>query len=148
MQTRRAPASLNQRRVLTPHRHQLYRGESNVARLGETRSSYVSSLTRRLREEDLMSVVSSAIASGLTSEMYDVVSAKAMPGDVLPDGCQLHLSGPTAEGWRVIMVWDTREAFEQFREDKLLPLIRELAGGHGGPEVEPDVNPVYKLIMA
>jgi hypothetical protein len=95
-----------------------------------------------------MPVVSSAVAPGLTSEMYDVVSAKAMPGDVLPDGCRLHLSGPTAEGWRVIMVWDSREAFERFREEKLLPVIRELTGGRGGPEVEPDVNPVHKLILA
>jgi hypothetical protein len=96
----------------------------------------------------LMSVISSAVASGLTSEMYDLVSAKAMPGDELPDGCQLHLAGPVREGWRVIMVWDSRDAFERFREEKLLPVIRELAGGHGGPEVEPEVNPVHKLIMA
>jgi hypothetical protein len=94
-----------------------------------------------------MSVVSSAVASGLTSEMYDVVSAKTMPGDELPQGCQLHLAGPVREGWRVIMVWDSREAFEQFREEKLLPVIRELAGGHG-PEIEPEVNPVHKLITA
>lgn len=51
-----------------------------------------------------------------------------MPGDQLPDGCQLHIAGPVAEGWRVITVWETREAFDRFREEKLLPTIRELAG--------------------
>jgi hypothetical protein len=95
-----------------------------------------------------MSVVSSAVASGLTAEMYDVVSARAMPGDELPDGCRLHLAGPVPEGWRVIMVWDSSEAFQRFREERLVPVIRELAGGHGGPEVEPEVNPVHKLVVA
>jgi len=48
----------------------------------------------------------------------------------------------------VITVWESREAFDRFREDKLLPAIREVAGDAAPPAVEPEVNPVHKLITS
>jgi hypothetical protein len=94
-----------------------------------------------------MAIVVSAVAPGLTSELYDAVSARAMPGDQLPEGCHLHIAGPVEQGWRVITVWESREVFDRFREEKLVPAIRELAGD-GPPDVQPQVDPVHKLIMA
>ena len=96
-----------------------------------------------------MAVVVSAVAPGFTLDIYEAVSKKAMDGDQLPEGCQLHIAGPVEEGWRVITVWDTREAFDRFRVEKLLPAIREIAGEEGGrPPVEPEVSLVHKLITA
>ncbi len=95
-----------------------------------------------------MAVVVSAVAPGLTADMYEAVSAKAMSGDQLPEGCQVHIAGPVGQGWRVITVWDSRERFDQFREEKLLPAIRELAGDNGPPDVDPEVNPVHRLLTA
>jgi hypothetical protein len=95
-----------------------------------------------------MSVVVSAVAPGLNADMYEAVSGKATPGDQLPDGCELHIAGPVEQGWRVITVWESREAFDRFREEKLLPAIRELAGDQAPPAAEPEVNPVHKLITA
>jgi hypothetical protein len=46
----------------------------------------------------------------------------------------------------VITVWESREDFDRFREEKLLPAIRELAGDEPPPTAEPEVNPVHKLI--
>jgi hypothetical protein len=37
-------------------------------------------------------------------------------------------------------------AFDRFREEKLLPAFRELAGDEAPPAAEPEVNPVHKLI--
>jgi hypothetical protein len=104
--------------------------------------------SRQQREEILMAVVVSAVAPGLTADMYEAVSDRAMSGDQLPEGCELHIAGPVEQGWRVITVWDSREAFDRFREEKLLPAIREVAGDAGPPDVEPEVNPVHKLITA
>ena len=78
--------------------------------------------------------------------MYEAVTSRVMPGDQLPDGCQLHIGGPVEQGWRVITVWESREAFERFREQKLLPTIRELAGNEPPPAAEPEVDPVHKLV--
>ena len=63
-----------------------------------------------------MAVVVSVVAPGLTADAYDAVTAKVMDGDQLPEGCQLHIGGPVEEGWRVITVWDTPEAFHKFRD--------------------------------
>jgi hypothetical protein len=95
-----------------------------------------------------MSVVVSAVVPGFTADMYEAVSEKVMSGDQLPEGCELHIAGPVDQGWRVITVWESREEFDQFREEKLLPAIRELAGDEGRPPAEPEVNPVHKLITA
>jgi hypothetical protein len=95
-----------------------------------------------------MSVVVSTVAPGLTAEMYEAVTGRVMPGDKLPNGCQLHIAGPVEQGWRVITVWESREAFDGFREEKLLPAIREVAGDEAPPAVEPQVNQVHKLITS
>jgi hypothetical protein len=93
-----------------------------------------------------MSVVVSAVAPGVTADMYEGLSSRTMPGDQLPEGCQLHIAGPVDGGWRVIAVWESREAFDRFREEKLFPAMRDLAGEEARPAAEPEVNPVHKLI--
>jgi hypothetical protein len=93
-----------------------------------------------------MSVVVSAVSPGLNAEMYEAVTGRVMPDDQLPDGCELHIGGPVEQGWRVITVWESREAFDRFREERLLPAIRELAGNEPPPTAEPEVNPVHKLV--
>jgi hypothetical protein len=69
-----------------------------------------------------------------------------MPGDQLPEGCQLHIGGPVEQGWRVITVWESSDAFHRFREEKLLPTIQELAGDEPPPTAVPEVNEVHKLV--
>jgi hypothetical protein len=93
-----------------------------------------------------MSVVVSAVSTGIDAEMYQAITSRVMPGDQLPDGCELHIGGPVEQGWRVITVWESRESFDRFREEKLVPTLRELAGNEPAPTVEPEVNPVQKLV--
>ena len=59
---------------------------------------------------------------------------------------RLHIAGPVEQGWRVITVWKSREAFDRFRVQELLPAIQELAGEDSPPAVDPEVNPVHKLV--
>jgi hypothetical protein len=80
-----------------------------------------------------MSVVVSVVAPEINAEMYEAVTAKVMPGDQLPDQCHLHIAGPVEQGWRVITVWSSREDFDRFRNEKLLPAIQELAGDAAPP---------------
>ena len=93
-----------------------------------------------------MSVVVSAVSPGLNAEMYEALTTRVMPGDQLPEGCELHIGGPVDQGWRVITVWESSEAFDRFREESLLPAIRELAGDEPPPTAEPEVNPVHRLV--
>ena len=44
--------------------------------------------------------------------------AKALAGPV-PEGLVLHAAGPTDEGFRIIAVWESEDAWERFRADRL-----------------------------
>ena len=74
-----------------------------------------------------MAIVVVGVIPGGNQETYENVSAKAMSGGQLPDGCQLHVAGPVDEGWRIITVWDSPEHLERFRNERLLPALREAA---------------------
>ena len=78
---------------------------------------------------------------------YDEVSARVVPDGQLPEGCQVHIAGPSGGGWRVITVWDSEDQFQQFRNEKLIPAIQELGGGDFvAPQIE--ANAVHRLITA
>jgi hypothetical protein len=96
---------------------------------------------------DGMAVVIVNEMEGANHDLYDEVTPKVMVGGNLPDGCQLHIAGPYENGWRVITVWDSEERFQQFREEKLLPALRE-AGGEDRIVPSISADPVHNLITA
>ena len=64
-------------------------------------------------------------------EQYRGVAAALV--EPLPDGLLVHVAGPTDEGVRVIAVWDSEDAWERFRSERLEPALAEL----GGPARQP-----------
>jgi hypothetical protein len=84
---------------------------------------------------------------GGNQDFYDQVNSKVMPGGNLPDGCQVHIAGPMENGWRVITVWDSDDQFQQFRDENLIPAIREVGGED---RIAPSIktSPVHRLITA
>ena len=94
-----------------------------------------------------MAVVIVNELEGGSQEMYDQVNPKVMEGGKLPDGCQFHVAGPIDKGWRVITVWDSEERFQQFRDETLIPALREADQGERiAPHISAD--PVYKIIRS
>jgi hypothetical protein len=94
-----------------------------------------------------MAVVVVNEVEGAGQEFYDQVNTKVMPEGKLPDGLKIHVAGPTDNGWRVINVWDSEEQFQQFRDEKLVPALRE-AGGEDRVAPEIKTSPVYRVITA
>jgi hypothetical protein len=92
-----------------------------------------------------MAVVIVNEIEGGSQELYDQVNPKVMEGGTLPEGCQLHIAGPFENGWRVITVWDSEEQFQGFRDEKLIPALRE-AGDDDRIAPHISADPVYKLI--
>jgi hypothetical protein len=92
-----------------------------------------------------MAVVIVNEMEGGTQEMYDEVNPKVMPGGNLPDGCQLHIASPMENGWRVITVWESEDRFQQFRDEKLIPALKEAGEGD---RIAPSISaqPVHNLI--
>lgn len=77
-------------------------------------------------------------------EPADLRSAheQALRGGQLPDGWQIHLAGPTADGWRIINVVPSQEQFEAFAREQLIPAVQQ------AENVTPQLSffPVYRLI--
>jgi hypothetical protein len=58
---------------------------------------------------------------------YDAIHERIM--QVGPfDGFVMHSAGYTGHGFRIFEVWESREDFERFVEQTLMPLVSELAG--------------------
>ena len=94
-----------------------------------------------------MAVVIVNEIEGGTQEFYDQVNSRVMPDENMPEGCQVHIAGPTDSGWRVITVWDSEEQFQQFRNDTLIPSMRE-AGGEERIAASISADPVYRFLRA
>jgi hypothetical protein len=94
-----------------------------------------------------MAVVVVTEIEGGSQDLYEQVSPRAMPDGKLPEGCTLHIAGPIDAGWRVITVWDSEDQFQQFREERLIPALRDSgAEERVAPRIQAD--PVYKLILS
>lgn len=62
-----------------------------------------------------------------SAELYEQVTQKvAESGDMPPEGAIFQVAGPGENGWRVITVWESREAQERFRDERLMPAFKEL----------------------
>jgi hypothetical protein len=62
-----------------------------------------------------------------TLDLYDRVEAAL--GDEAPPGLIVHVAGEGPNGGlRVIDVWESKEAFEHFRDERLLPTIERVTG--------------------
>jgi hypothetical protein len=75
---------------------------------------------------------------GLTAEIYDAVNANLDVHNSPPEGLILHTAAPSADGgFRIFDVWESRDAFERFNEERLGPAIMEVVGGEGPPQPPP-----------
>jgi hypothetical protein len=68
------------------------------------------------------------------AETYDALHA-AMLGRMGPsvDGLLLHMARATADGFQVIDVWESREAYERGIREVVGPVSQEVLGGRGRP---------------
>lgn len=82
---------------------------------------------------------------GGTQEAYDAVHAAVEVDADPPKGLIVHSSGPIEGGWGVIDFWESREAFDAFVGERLMPRLEDL-GDQGFPN-PPDVKefPVHNL---
>jgi hypothetical protein len=75
---------------------------------------------------------------GGTREQYEASLAAVHPSrDTLPKGQIFHAAGPSAGGWTVVAIHDSQESWERFRDDILMPRMRQgIKGGFTTPPQE------------
>ena len=89
-----------------------------------------------------MSVAVLVHTQDMTAENYDAVSAKL--GEEPPEGMLVLTVGPVeAGGLRFLNVWESQEDYDRFREERLLPAMREVLGDEAASG--PSSAEVYEL---
>lgn len=63
------------------------------------------------------------------------------PADWPVAGLISHTSAPTPDGWLVVDVWESEEAFKEFGET-IIPILRDL----GVPDAKPKIYPVFSMV--
>ena len=76
--------------------------------------------------------------AGGTKDQYEASIAAVHPeGGGLPAGQLYHAAGPSAEGWTIVAVHDTRAGWEEFRDLILIPRMTQgIPGGFTTPPEE------------
>jgi len=75
---------------------------------------------------------------GGTKEQYDASLGAVHPNRTsLPPGQVFHAAGPTADGWTIVAIHESKESWERFRDHTLLPKLQAgVPGGFAGPPEE------------
>ncbi len=75
---------------------------------------------------------------GGNEAQYEATVAAVHPDDgSLPEGQLFHTAGPSADGWMIVAIHESKESWEQFRDDTLLPRLQAgVDGGFDGPPQE------------
>ncbi|MDB5058852.1 MAG: hypothetical protein JWO59_2324 [Chloroflexi bacterium] len=84
---------------------------------------------------------------GGTKEQYEASIAAVHPGaGRLPEGQIFHAAGPSAGGWTIIAIHDSKESWERFRDGILMPRMQQgIPGGFTTPPQETAID-IYNLM--
>jgi hypothetical protein len=75
---------------------------------------------------------------GGTKEQYEASVAAVHPSkDSLPKGQIFHAAGASTGGWTIVAVHDSKKSWERFRDDILMPRMKQgIKGGFTAPPQE------------
>ena len=60
-----------------------------------------------------------------------------------PAGIRVRMAGPTNSGWRIVGLWESQEAFDTFRRERLAPALEKM----GGPAPAIEFWPIESVII-
>ena len=87
--------------------------------------------------------------AGGTKEQYEASVAAVHPSDgSLPEGQVSHVAGPSADGWTIVAIHDSKESWERFRDGTIMPRLEAgIDGGFAAPPEETTFE-VYNEVSA
>ena len=75
--------------------------------------------------------------AGGTKEQYEASIAAVHPAGGLPKGQIFHAAGPSAGGWTIVAIHDSKASWEKFRDGTLMPTMSKgIKGGFASPPQE------------
>ncbi len=88
-----------------------------------------------------MAIVVIANVPGGTAEQDDAIVQQLNPAGNPAPGSLVRLAGPFEGGWRIIGVWESQEAWETFRRERLEPALRQA----GRPVPPFQISPLHSV---
>lgn len=75
---------------------------------------------------------------GGTKEQYEASIAAVHPSrSILPKGQIYHAAGASPDGWTVVAIHESKESWERFRNEVLMPRMQQgIQGGFAAPPQE------------
>ena len=80
---------------------------------------------------------------GLTTERYDAVNEQMDIEGNPPAGLIFHCAWAVDGGLSIFDVWESKDAYDRFAQERLGPAIEAISGGP--PQGEPPSETVYEL---
>lgn len=77
---------------------------------------------------------------GVGTQMYDGVNAAMGVENEPPAGMIFHWAGEVDGKWTLIDLWETREAYDTFREERLFPAIQQVSGMNPADGPQPTIS--------
>jgi hypothetical protein len=79
---------------------------------------------------------------GGTQSQYEASVGAIHPSDGgLPEGQTFHAAGPSEGGWTIVAVHESKESWEDFRDNRLLPRMQAgIEGGFATPPEETGID--------
>jgi hypothetical protein len=87
-----------------------------------------------------------AFVQDIASTWAHYEHVRASLTEPLPLGLILHVAGPTDEGFRVIEVWDSEEAWQRFCAERLQPALAALGGPARPAPTFRDLHPAHVVL--
>lgn len=91
-----------------------------------------------------MAVVVIAHNPGGTAEQDEAMMKQLNLADNPPTGSLVRVAGPVEGGWRIVSVWESPEAFDTFRRERLEPALRQA----GRPIPQFQISPLHSVRIA
>jgi hypothetical protein len=70
----------------------------------------------------------------IDEETYNKVNDAMGVHDNPPQGLIIHTASKADSGLTFVDVWESQEALDRFRDERLMPAVREVVGEPQGPE--------------
>ena len=84
-----------------------------------------------------MAILVMGEATGVTAEQDAALAKRLYPEGSLPAGFRIRMAGPTADGWRIVTLWDSEADWERFRDERLRPALADIGQALGTVEAWP-----------
>jgi|SRR5512132_1376005 hypothetical protein len=94
-----------------------------------------------------VAIITTGFPEGIGTDVYDRVNAE-IGMDNPPEGLIFHWSGHVDGEWTITDVWESREANDAFRSDRLFPAIQKVTGMNPeeGPQPTVTEHPVHNFV--